>query len=185
METFREYEESYKFKRFIEQLKSTCRSKELSGDSTILDQLTKELRAKAHSSMRITVDAPRHRKCSLGIVTCFSPKLPKGSYLQDSDDDTIRFAITGMMELAKSRAEVAHEISLAREAEAIMDAHVNKEMEKAAQHDAKLAPDKHQDHGKADGLTSHHGTVKSDSTNHSDGNSSSNIPEHLSKFYVA
>ncbi|PWA64099.1 late embryogenesis abundant protein, LEA-25/LEA-D113 [Artemisia annua] len=85
-------------------------------------------------------------------------------------------------ELAKSRVEVAHEIRLAREAEASMDAHVNKAMEKAAQHDAKLAPDKQQDHGKADGLTSHHGTAKSDSTNHSDGNSSSNIPEHLSKF---
>nr|GEZ21099.1 hypothetical protein [Tanacetum cinerariifolium] len=35
-----------------------------------------ELRAKAHSSMRITVDAPRGLE--RGIVPCFSPKLPKG-----------------------------------------------------------------------------------------------------------
>ncbi|GJW79674.1 hypothetical protein Tco_0143649 [Tanacetum coccineum] len=39
-------------------------------------QLNKELRAKAHSSMRITVDAPRGLE--RGIVPCFSPKLPKG-----------------------------------------------------------------------------------------------------------
>ncbi|GJT96067.1 histone H5, AT hook-like protein [Tanacetum coccineum] len=39
-------------------------------------RLNKELRAKAHSSMRITVDTPRGLQW--GIVPCFSPKLPKG-----------------------------------------------------------------------------------------------------------
>ncbi|GKD64705.1 hypothetical protein Tco_1306813, partial [Tanacetum coccineum] len=45
-----------------------CKPKELSGSSTmflgISDQWTKEVRAKAHSSMRMTVDSPRGRKCS-------------------------------------------------------------------------------------------------------------------------
>ncbi|KAI3826866.1 hypothetical protein L1987_00925 [Smallanthus sonchifolius] len=70
-------------------------------------------------------------------------------------------------DLAKSRAEVAHEIRLAREAEASMDMHVNKAVEKAAQHDAKLAPDNNR------------GDAKSGTT---DGKSSSNIPAHLSKY---
>ncbi|GKB45865.1 mRNA turnover protein 4 [Tanacetum coccineum] len=80
--------------------------KELNGGSTmflgISDQLTKELRAKAHSSMRITVDAPRHRICSVwnrGSLLAFLLSYQKVncSYLQDSDDDTIRFAITGYL----------------------------------------------------------------------------------------
>lgn len=86
-------------------------------------------------------------------------------------------------ELAKSRAEVAHEIRLAKEAEASMDMHVNKAVEKAAQHDAKLAPDKQHDHGKADGLNTHHGAANSSSTDQSaGGDKSSNIPGHLNKF---
>lgn len=80
-------------------------------------------------------------------------------------------------DLAKSRAEVAHEIRLAREAEASMDMHVNKAVEKAAQHDAKLASDN--DRGQAkNGLNSE----QSGSADHSDGKSSSNIPSHLSKY---
>nr|GEY16157.1 actin [Tanacetum cinerariifolium] len=48
----------------------------LSGVSTIIsDRLNKELRAKAHTNMRITVDAPRGLE--RGIVPCFSPNLPK------------------------------------------------------------------------------------------------------------
>ncbi|GJU36406.1 retrovirus-related pol polyprotein from transposon TNT 1-94 [Tanacetum coccineum] len=54
---------AYRAKRFMYSW-----PKELSGGSTrfqgISDQLTMELRAKAHSSMRITMDAPRDRKCS-------------------------------------------------------------------------------------------------------------------------
>nr|XP_043612240.1 late embryogenesis abundant protein 6-like [Erigeron canadensis] len=76
-------------------------------------------------------------------------------------------------ELAKSRADVAHEIRLAREAEASMNTHVNKAVEKAAQHDAKLAPDKQHAHSK-DALSS--------DGQDSDGKTSSNIPAHLSKF---
>ncbi|KAI3683124.1 hypothetical protein L1987_83624 [Smallanthus sonchifolius] len=73
-------------------------------------------------------------------------------------------------DLAKSRTEVAHEIRLAREAEASMDMHVNKAVEKAAQHDAKLAPDNNR------GLNI---DAKSGTT---DAKSSSNIPAHLSKY---
>ncbi|MFS7906434.1 putative Late embryogenesis abundant protein, LEA_1 subgroup [Helianthus anomalus] len=76
-------------------------------------------------------------------------------------------------DLAKSRAEVAHEIRLAREAEASMDMHVNKAVEKAAQHDAKLAPD----NNRGQSIDAKNGI-----TDHSDGKSSSNIPSHLSKY---
>ncbi|KZV57966.1 hypothetical protein F511_12122 [Dorcoceras hygrometricum] len=40
-------------------------------------------------------------------------------------------------ELAKARVEVAHEVRLAREAEAAMDLHVNKAAEKVAEHERK------------------------------------------------
>ncbi|KAK1413400.1 hypothetical protein QVD17_35173 [Tagetes erecta] len=80
-------------------------------------------------------------------------------------------------DLAKSRAEVAHEIRLAREAEASMDMHVNKAVEKAAQHDAKLAPDNNREEGK-NGLNSE----QRGAVDRSDGKSSTNIPSHLSKY---
>ncbi|CAI9786066.1 unnamed protein product [Fraxinus pennsylvanica] len=52
-------------------------------------------------------------------------------------------------ELAKARVEVAHEVRLAREAEAAMDIHVNKAVEKVAQHERKHAHDStnRQQHG--------------------------------------
>ncbi|KVG70384.1 hypothetical protein Ccrd_026261 [Cynara cardunculus var. scolymus] len=45
-------------------------------------------------------------------------------------------------DLAKSRVDVAHEIRLAKEAEAAMDRHVNKAVEKAANYDPIVAEDK-------------------------------------------
>ncbi|KAG8363513.1 hypothetical protein BUALT_Bualt19G0030100 [Buddleja alternifolia] len=46
-------------------------------------------------------------------------------------------------EIAKSRVEVAHEVRMAREAEAAMDLHVNKAAEKAAKHDRKHPHHRH------------------------------------------
>lgn len=43
--------------------------------------------------------------------------------------------------MAKARVDVAHEVRLAREAEAAMDIHVNKAAEKVAQHERKHAQD--------------------------------------------
>ncbi|OIT39648.1 PREDICTED: uncharacterized protein LOC109237805 [Nicotiana attenuata] len=43
-------------------------------------------------------------------------------------------------EVAKTRVEIAHEVRLAREAEAAMDLHVNKAAEKIAQHEPKHEP---------------------------------------------
>ncbi|KAL8028618.1 hypothetical protein ABFS82_14G170400 [Erythranthe guttata] len=40
-------------------------------------------------------------------------------------------------ELAKARVEVAHEVRMAKEAEAAMDLHVHKAVEKAAEHERK------------------------------------------------
>ncbi|KAG8391411.1 hypothetical protein BUALT_Bualt01G0184800 [Buddleja alternifolia] len=42
-------------------------------------------------------------------------------------------------ELAKARVEVAHEVRMAREAEAEMDLHVNKAVKKVAEHEQKHA----------------------------------------------
>ncbi|KAK2992527.1 hypothetical protein RJ640_002421 [Escallonia rubra] len=47
----------------------------------------------------------------------------------------------GEKDLAKARVEVAHEVRLAREAEAAMDLHVNKAADKVAQQEAKHSPD--------------------------------------------
>ncbi|KAL2511570.1 late [Abeliophyllum distichum] len=44
-------------------------------------------------------------------------------------------------ELAKARVEVAHEVRMAREAEAAMDLHVSKAVDKVAEHDRKHAHD--------------------------------------------
>ncbi|KAL7126187.1 hypothetical protein ABFS83_14G168600 [Erythranthe nasuta] len=48
-------------------------------------------------------------------------------------------------ELAKARVEVAHEVRMAKEAEAAMDLHVHKAVEKAAEHERK------QHHGSGSG----------------------------------
>ena len=81
-------------------------------------------------------------------------------------------------ELAKSRAEVAHEIRLAKEAEASMEAHVNKAVEKAAQHDAKQQSQQ----TSKEVQNSQQGAADSVTTNPSGGMKQSNIPGHLSKF---
>ena len=85
-------------------------------------------------------------------------------------------------DLAKSRADVAHEIRLAKEAEAAMDRHVNKAIEKAANYDAKVAEDKQASRDN-DGLNNWHDAASEQSAaTHSSGNKSSNIPTHLSKY---
>ncbi|KAI3723629.1 hypothetical protein L2E82_35382 [Cichorium intybus] len=80
-------------------------------------------------------------------------------------------------ELAKYRVEVAHEIRLAKEAEASMEAHVNKAVEKAAQHDAKQQTQ--QDHGREVAQNSQQGAADSVTINSSGGMKQSNIPGHL------
>ncbi|PIN15878.1 hypothetical protein CDL12_11483 [Handroanthus impetiginosus] len=47
------------------------------------------------------------------------------------------YAVQEEKELAKARVQVAHEIRMAREAEAAMDLHVNKAAEKVAEHERK------------------------------------------------
>ncbi|KVI00567.1 Late embryogenesis abundant protein, LEA-25/LEA-D113 [Cynara cardunculus var. scolymus] len=85
-------------------------------------------------------------------------------------------------DLAKSRADVAHEIRLAKEAEAAMDRHVNKAVEKAANYDAKLAEDKRSGH-ENDGLKNRHDAANEQrAADHSGGDKASNIPTHLSKY---
>ena len=54
--------------------------------------------------------------------------------------DTItcnNWGVQAEKEMAKSRIEVAHEVRMAREAEAAMDYHVQKAAEKAAEHEKK------------------------------------------------